>query len=82
LWSVSWNSTTPAFSYIADAMRAWSTSVPVCEETATDPSRVRPALIARIGILGVIFDATSRKAAGSLKLSVCIMITRVPSSVP
>ena len=42
--SVSWNSTTPALRYIAEAIAAWSTSVPVCEETATEPSRVRPGL--------------------------------------
>ena len=29
-----------------------------------------------------IFEATSRNAFGSLKLSVCIMIARVPSSCP
>jgi hypothetical protein len=52
----------------------------VCDETATEPSRVRPALIARMGFRGVISRATSRNAAGSLKDSICIMMARVPSS--
>ena len=54
IWCVSVNCTTPALRNIAVAMAAWSTSVPVCEETATEPSRVRPALMARIGLCGVI----------------------------
>ena len=80
--SVFVNSTTPAFRNMAVARAAWSTRVPVCEETATDPSRVRPALIAKIGLVGVMPLATSRNARGSLKLSICIRIARVPSSRP
>ncbi len=80
--SVSVNWMTPAFPNIARAIMAWSTRVPVCDDTATEPSRVRPALMARMGFSGVIREATSRKAAGSLKLSICIMITRVPGSLP
>ena len=67
---------------MAVAIAPWSTSVPVCDDTATEPSRVRPALMARIGLCGVMRAATSRNAAGSLKISICIMIALVPSSWP
>ena len=82
IWWVSVNCTTPALRYMASAMVTWSTSAPVCEDTANEPSLVRPALIARIGLWGVMAAAASKNARGSLKLSVCIMITRVPSSCP
>ena len=51
-------------------------------ETATEPSRVRPALMARIGLWGVIRDATSRKAVGVLEALGLHHDARVPSSWP